>query len=38
MNNEHYNGLVRLNAAANRFYEPSPSFNIYGGVVMAYEF
>ena len=38
MNNEHYNGLVRLNAAASRFYEPSPSFNMYGGVVMSYEF
>jgi iron complex outermembrane receptor protein len=38
MTNEHYNGLVRLNAAANRFYEPSPSFNLHGGVVMAYEF
>lgn len=35
---DHYNGLVRLNAAANRFFEPSPGFNVYGGVAIAYEF
>lgn len=35
---EHYNGLVRLNAAANRFFEPAPDFNAYGGLAMAYEF
>jgi iron complex outermembrane receptor protein len=35
---EHYNGLVRLNAVGRRFYEPSPTFNVYGGVAIAYEF
>lgn len=35
---EHYNGLVRLNAAAGRFFEPAPDFNVYGGLAMAYEF
>jgi iron complex outermembrane receptor protein len=38
LGDENYNGLVRLNAAANRFFEPSPGFNVYGGVAIAYEF
>lgn len=38
LTDEHYNGLVRLNAAANRFFEPAPDFNAYGGLAMAYEF
>lgn len=38
MGGEHYNGLVRLNAVGRRFFEPSPSFNVYGGVAIAYEF
>lgn len=38
ISDEHYNGLVRLNALGDRFFEPSPDFNVYGGVVMAYEF
>ena len=38
LGDENYNGLVRLNAAANRFFEPSPGFNVYGGMAIAYEF
>src|SRR5690606_26761095 len=29
---EHYNGVVRLNAQGGRFFEPAPDFNVYGGV------
>ncbi|MGE0824009.1 MAG: TonB-dependent receptor family protein [Candidatus Binatia bacterium] len=35
---EYYNGLVRLNAVGNRFFEPSPDFNVYGGVAISYAF
>lgn len=38
ISDENYNGLVRLNALGRRFFEPAPDFNVYGGVVMAYEF
>ncbi|MGH8006088.1 MAG: TonB-dependent receptor domain-containing protein, partial [Candidatus Binatia bacterium] len=38
ISDEHYNGLVRLNALGGRFFEPAPDFNVYGGVVMTYEF
>ena len=34
--NEHYNGLIRLNAVGRRFYKPSPDFNVYGGVAIGY--
>lgn len=33
-----HNGLVRLNAQGNRFFEPAPGFNVYGGLVIGYEF
>lgn len=29
-----YDGTVRLNAALDRFFEPAPGFNVYGGVVV----
>ena len=35
---EHYNGLVRLNAVGGRYFEPAPDFNAYGGLAMTYEF
>jgi len=38
LTDEHYNGLVRLNALGGRFFESAPDFNVYGGLVMAYEF
>ena len=38
LGDERYNGLVRLNAVGRRFYEPSPDFNVYGGLAIAYEF
>jgi iron complex outermembrane receptor protein len=28
----HYNGTVRLNAQADRFFEPAPGLNAYGGI------
>jgi iron complex outermembrane receptor protein len=34
MMDNHYNGLVRLNAQGNRFFEPAPGFNVYGGLEM----
>jgi iron complex outermembrane receptor protein len=36
--NEKYNGIVRLNALGGRFFEPAPTFNLYGGLQMTYEF
>lgn len=36
--NESYNGNVRLNAFGNRYYEPAPGFNTYGGVSVGYKF
>jgi iron complex outermembrane receptor protein len=33
-----YNGNVRINAAAGRFFEPAPGRNVYGGLTLRYEF
>jgi iron complex outermembrane receptor protein len=33
---EKYNGNVRINASGDRFFEPAPEFNVYGGVTVAY--
>ncbi len=38
MFDEKYNSSVRVNAAAGRFFEPAPGFNIYGGASLAYVF
>lgn len=38
LTDEKYNGIVRLNALGGRFFEPAPTFNLYGGLLMAYEF
>ncbi|MGH7806680.1 MAG: TonB-dependent receptor family protein [Thermodesulfobacteriota bacterium] len=35
---EKYNSSVRVNAAAGRFFEPAPGFNMYGGASLAYVF
>ena len=33
---EKYNANVRINDANNRFFEPAPTFNVYGGLTVAY--
>jgi iron complex outermembrane receptor protein len=35
---EHYNGNVRINAFGQRFFEPAPERNIYGGLTLRYDF
>lgn len=32
-----YDGVVRLNAAAGRFFEPAPGLNVYGGIAIRIE-
>lgn len=32
--NQSYNGTVRLNALGQRYYEPAPTFNVYGGLAL----
>ena len=32
-----YDGVVRSNAAAGRFFEPAPGINVYGGVALRFE-
>lgn len=32
--NQSYNGTVRLNALGGRYFEPAPTFNIYGGLAV----
>jgi len=36
--NARYDGTVRLNAFGGRYYEPAPSFNVYGGIRVAPSF
>lgn len=36
--NARYDGTVRLNAFGGRYYEPAPSFNVYGGVRIGQSF
>lgn len=36
--NARYDGTVRLNAFGGRYYEPAPSFNVYGGLRVARAF
>ncbi|MDG2308786.1 MAG: TonB-dependent receptor [Candidatus Binatia bacterium] len=38
LTNARYDGTVRLNAFGGRYYEPAPSFNVYGGVRIAQSF
>lgn len=38
LSNEHYNGNVRINAFGQRFFEPAPERNIYGGLTLRYDF
>ena len=33
---EAYNGNVRINSFGDRFFEPAPEFNVYGGAAVAY--
>jgi iron complex outermembrane receptor protein len=33
-----YNGNVRINAARDRFFEPAPDRNVYGGLGVRYDF
>lgn len=35
---ERYNGNVRINAFGQRFFEPAPERNIYGGLTLRYDF
>ena len=35
---EHYNSNVRINAFGNRYFEPAPERNLYGGFTLRYEF
>ena len=35
---EYYNGNVRINAFGQRFFEPAPERNIYGGLTLRYDF
>jgi iron complex outermembrane receptor protein len=30
--NQNYDGTVRLNALGGRYFEPAPTFNVYGGL------
>jgi iron complex outermembrane receptor protein len=30
--NLNYDGTVRLNALGDRYFEPAPGFNVYGGI------
>jgi len=34
--NEKYNDNVRINSVGGRFFEPAPTFNVYGGLRLAY--
>jgi len=36
--NEKYNDNVRINSLGGRFFEPAPTFNVYGGLRLAYNF
>jgi iron complex outermembrane receptor protein len=38
MFNEHYSNNIRLNAGFDRFFEPAPEINIYGGIQVRYNF
>ena len=33
-----YNGNVRINAARDRYFEPAPDRNVYGGLSFRYDF
>jgi iron complex outermembrane receptor protein len=33
-----YNGSVRINAARDRYFEPAPGRNLYGGLGVRYDF
>jgi iron complex outermembrane receptor protein len=35
---DEYNGNVRPNAAAGRYFEPAPDRNVYGGATLRYRF
>ena len=38
INDESYNAQTRLNAFGGRYFEPAPDFNLYGGLMLSYEF